>query len=55
MSGLALGIDVGTSGVRIAAIDQDEHIVAMAEASMPAAQRVGARVTQDPAQWGRRA
>lgn len=51
MSRLALGIDVGTSGVRVAAIDQDERIVAMAEASMPAAQRIGARVTQDPAQW----
>jgi D-ribulokinase len=51
VSHLALGIDVGTSGVRVAAIDQDEHIVAIAEASMPAAQRVGARVTQDPAQW----
>ena len=51
MSHLALGIDVGTSGVRVAAIDQDERIVAMAEAGMPAAPRVGARVTQDPAQW----
>jgi sugar (pentulose or hexulose) kinase len=51
MSNFALGIDVGTSGVRVAAIDQDEHIVAMAEAKMPAAERVGVRVTQDPAQW----
>ena len=53
MSDLALGIDVGTSGVRIAAIDQDERIVAFAEAAMPAAQRDGHRITQDPAVWVR--
>src|SRR4030088_2012072 len=52
MSDLALGIDVGTSGVRIAAIDQDEAIVGFAEAAMPAAQRDGHRITQDPGGWG---
>ena len=51
MSDLALGIDVGTSGVRIAAIDQDERIVGFAGAAMPAAQRDGHRITQDPAVW----
>jgi sugar (pentulose or hexulose) kinase len=51
MSDLALGIDVGTSGVRIAAIDQDEAIVGFAEAAMPAAQRDGHRITQDPGVW----
>src|SRR5207247_570878 len=53
MSDLALGIDVGTSGVRIAAIDRDERIVAFAEAAMPTAQRDGHRITQDPAVWVR--
>ena len=51
MSQLALGIDIGTSGVRIAAIDQDARIIALAESSMPAAQRDGHRITQDPSQW----
>src|SRR4051812_895935 len=53
MSDLALGIDVGTSGVRVAAIDRDERIVAFAEAAMPAARREGHRITQDPAEWVR--
>jgi D-ribulokinase len=51
MNDLALGIDVGTSGVRVAAIDHDERMVAFAEAAMPAAQRDGDRITQDPAAW----
>jgi sugar (pentulose or hexulose) kinase len=51
MSDLALGIDVGTSGVRVAAIDPDERLVGFAEAPMPAAQRDGHRITQDPAAW----
>src|ERR1700704_5160289 len=53
MSDLALGIDVGTSGVRVAAIDRDERIVGFAESAMPAAQRDGHRITQDPAAWVR--
>jgi sugar (pentulose or hexulose) kinase len=53
MSDLALGIDVGTSGVRVAAIDRDEKIVAFAEAAMPAPQRDGHRITQDPTVWVR--
>lgn len=51
MSDLALGIDIGTSGVRVAAIDQDERIVAFAESAMPPAQRDGDRITQDPKDW----
>jgi sugar (pentulose or hexulose) kinase len=53
MIDLALGIDVGTSGVRVAAIDQDERVVAFAESAMPPAQRDGHRITQDPATWVR--
>ena len=53
MSDLALGIDIGSSGVRLAAIDPDRQIVAFADAAMPAAQRDGDRITQDPAVWAR--
>jgi sugar (pentulose or hexulose) kinase len=53
MSDLVLGIDVGTSGVRIAAIDHDAKVVAFASSAMPAAQRDGQRVTQDAAIWAR--
>jgi sugar (pentulose or hexulose) kinase len=51
MSDLALGIDVGTSGVRLAAIDRDERVVAFAETAMPPPRRDGDRITQDPAIW----
>jgi sugar (pentulose or hexulose) kinase len=51
MSDLALGIDIGTSGVRVAAIDRDERLVAFAASAMPPAQRDGDRITQDPAVW----
>jgi len=53
MSDLALGIDVGTSGVRIAAIDQAADVVAFAASVMPAPQRDGERVMQDPFVWER--
>ena len=51
MSDLALGIDVGTSGVRVAAIDQAARVVAFAASSMPAALRDHDRITQDAAAW----
>jgi sugar (pentulose or hexulose) kinase len=51
MIDLALGIDIGTSGVRVAAIDQDERLVAFATSAMPSAQRDGDRITQDPTVW----
>jgi D-ribulokinase len=51
MSDLALGIDVGSSGVRVAAIDRDERIVAFAASAIPAPWRDGDRITQDPAAW----
>jgi D-ribulokinase len=53
MSDLVLGIDVGTSGVRIAAIDHAAKVVAVATAAMPAAQRDGQRITQDASVWAR--
>jgi D-ribulokinase len=53
MSDLVLGIDVGTSGVRVAAIDQAAQVVAFAASAMPAAVRDGDRITQEPAVWDR--
>jgi len=53
MSDLVLGIDVGTSGVRIAAIDHAAKVVAVATAAMPATHRDGQRITQDAAVWAR--
>lgn len=53
MSNLVLGIDVGTSGVRIAAIDHGAEIVALATAAMPPAPRQGDRITQDALVWAR--
>src|SRR5438105_951700 len=53
MSDLVLGIDVGTSGVRVAAIDQAGHVAAFATSTMPAPLRDGTRITQDPALWAR--
>jgi sugar (pentulose or hexulose) kinase len=53
MKDLALGIDVGTSGVRVAAIDQAGSIVTSAVSAMPAPLRDGFRITQDPAVWSR--
>jgi sugar (pentulose or hexulose) kinase len=51
MRDLALGIDVGTSGVRAAAIHGDGRRVAFAAAPMPAALEANGSVTQDPAIW----
>jgi len=53
MSDLALGIDVGTSGVRVAAIDRAGRVVAFAASAMSAPLRDGRRITQDPAVWCR--
>ena len=51
MRDLALGIDVGTSGVRAAAIDEDGRRAAFAAAPMPAALEANGSVTQNPAIW----
>jgi len=48
---LFLGIDVGTSGVRAVAIDAQTTAQAQCETPLPAPQRDGARVQQDPALW----
>jgi D-ribulokinase len=53
VSDVVLGIDVGTSGVRIAAIDHAAELVALATAAMPAARRDGQRITQDASVWER--
>src|ERR1700736_3306366 len=53
MSDLALGIDVGTSGVRVAAIDQAGRVAAFIASAMPTPLRDGPRITQDPAVWAR--
>lgn len=53
MSDLVLGIDVGTSGVRIAAINRAAEVVAVATAAMPPALRNGDRITQDASLWAR--
>lgn len=47
----ALGIDFGTSGVRACAIDSDGVILAEARTGLPAPQRAGTAVSQDPGQW----
>ena len=51
MSDLVLGIDVGTSGVRVAAINQAADVVGFAASAMPAARRDGQRITQDASVW----
>lgn len=48
---VVLGIDVGTSGVRIAAVDATLVVRAVAQVAMPAAGSVGMRVQQDPSIW----
>ncbi len=48
---LFLGIDVGTSGVRCCAIDADAAMVAEAQEKMPAPERNGAAVQQNPQIW----
>jgi D-ribulokinase len=53
MTDLVLGIDVGTSGVRVAAIDQATRVVAFVASTIPVAHRDGHRITQDSAVWGR--
>jgi D-ribulokinase len=53
MSDLVLGIDVGTSGVRIAAIDHAAEVVAFAAAPMPPTHRDGQRIIQDASVWAR--
>jgi sugar (pentulose or hexulose) kinase len=51
MRDLALGIDVGTSGVRVAALAADGAVVAQAATAMPAPRRSDGLVRQRPAIW----
>lgn len=46
-----LGVDIGTSGCRAAAIDGDARVLAQATAPLPASRRDGAAVEQDAAPW----
>jgi D-ribulokinase len=48
---LVLGIDIGTSGVRVAALDEAGAVVAFAGEAMAAPDKAGAAITQDPAIW----
>ena len=51
MTDIALGIDIGTSGVRIAATDAGNDVVALATAPIMAPQQAMLRILQDPAIW----
>src|SRR5207302_9073526 len=51
MHNFALGIDVGTSGVRAAAVDETGLRVAFAAVKMTVPLDRGGLVTQDPAIW----
>lgn len=46
-----LGIDVGTSGIRACLIDADGRILATVHTALPAPQRAGAAVEQEPRLW----
>jgi 7-cyano-7-deazaguanine reductase len=46
-----LGIDLGTTGCRVLAINAKGEMLAHAEAPFPAANRKGDQVTQDPTRW----
>ena len=48
---VVLGIDIGTSGVRIAATDERNTLKAMSAAPIAAPLQDGARLRQDPAIW----
>lgn len=51
MADVALGIDIGTSGVRIAAATRDGELVAMASAPITAPMQTGGRILQDATLW----
>src|SRR5262245_58902812 len=48
---IALGIDVGTSGVRVLAMDRGGAAVAVAETTMPPPSPVDGHLRQDPDVW----
>ena len=51
MTDIVLGLDIGTSGVRIAATAADNTLIAMAVAPIVAPLQNGGRIMQDPAIW----
>ncbi len=51
MDKLALGIDIGTSGARVAVLDAAGDVVAEAAAAMAAPMRTGASLIQDASHW----
>jgi len=51
MTGLALGIDIGTTGVRIAATARDNTVIAMTQAVIAAPMLDFGRSLQDPRIW----
>ena len=51
MTDIVLGIDAGTSGVRIAATDATNALIALATAPIAAPLQSGIRILQDPAIW----
>lgn len=51
MHGFVLGLDLGTSGVRAVAVDDDGKILGLGSASLPATRATGARREQAPEDW----
>lgn len=51
MNALYIGIDLGTSGCRAAAIDDQERPAGQFAVSMPPPNRDGASIDQDPHLW----
>jgi D-ribulokinase len=51
LTGLALGIDVGTSGIRICAVDRTGQLVAASSQALPPALRHGPVIEQDVHIW----
>jgi D-ribulokinase len=51
MTDVCLGIDIGTSGVRIAAVDKTGSLAALSAAPIQAPLANGGRILQDPAIW----
>jgi sugar (pentulose or hexulose) kinase len=51
MHGFVIGLDLGTSGVRAAAVDGSGRILALGTAKLPATRATGARREQSPEDW----
>jgi len=51
MAGLVLGIDIGTGGVRVCAVDADGTIQGSASTALPPPRQHGDAIDQDPELW----